>query len=160
MQFYKYFSVFLTWNCGSSSSSRAAALNYQRRGLMMDLYDARFMSNGSCGFVLKPAAMRDEVSYFSANSRDGLPAVAPQTLHVKVSPPFPPSQPKDPDFSCYRLLLLHTVTGKTSQHFVEPSHHENSEKLWKYSPFTPRSLMLNPIDIVVTRIRSQYVKCV
>ena len=61
-----------------------AALNYQTHGPMMDLNDALFASNGMCGYVIKPAAMREEVSYFSANARDGIPAIAPQTIHVKI----------------------------------------------------------------------------
>ncbi|KAK5855254.1 hypothetical protein PBY51_005373 [Eleginops maclovinus] len=40
--------------------------------------------NGNCGFVLRPAIMRQEVSYFSADTRDTVPGVSPQLLHVKV----------------------------------------------------------------------------
>jgi len=60
------------------------ALNYQTCGLMMDLNDGRFMQNGSSGYVLKPAVMREEIAYFSANTRDIIPGVSPQILHVKV----------------------------------------------------------------------------
>ena len=60
------------------------ALNYQTAGLMMDLNDGRFLANGACGYVLKPQIMRDEISYFSANTRDVIPGVSPQRLHVKV----------------------------------------------------------------------------
>ena len=62
----------------------AVALNYQTAGLMMDLNDGRFLANGACGYVLKPQIMRDEISYFSANTRDVIPGVSPQRLHVKV----------------------------------------------------------------------------
>jgi len=51
----------------------------------MDLYDGRFLQNGGCGYVLKPAIMRDEMAYFSAGTRDIIPGVSPQILHVKVS---------------------------------------------------------------------------
>lgn len=51
---------------------------------MMDLYDGRFRQNGGCGYVLKPSVMREEISFFSANVRDLVPGVAPQTLHIKV----------------------------------------------------------------------------
>ncbi|KAK5855253.1 hypothetical protein PBY51_005373 [Eleginops maclovinus] len=53
-------------------------------GLMMDLNTAWFRQNGNCGFVLRPAIMRQEVSYFSADTRDTVPGVSPQLLHVKV----------------------------------------------------------------------------
>ena len=63
----------------------AVALNFQTSGLMMDLNDGRFMQNGSCGYILKPAIMREEIAYFSANTRDVIPGVSPQILHIKVS---------------------------------------------------------------------------
>jgi len=62
----------------------AVALNYQTCGLMMDLSDGRFMQNGSCGYVLKPAVMRDEIAYFRAGTRDIIPGISPQILHIKV----------------------------------------------------------------------------
>ena len=35
------------------------ALNYQYPGLAMDLNRGRFLKNGGCGYVLKPAVMRE-----------------------------------------------------------------------------------------------------
>ena len=61
------------------------ALNYQTSGLMMDLNDGKYIQNGGCGYVLKPAIMREPIAYFSANTRDVIPGVSPQILHVKVS---------------------------------------------------------------------------
>jgi len=60
------------------------ALNYQTPGLMMDLYNGWFLKNGNCGFVLKPSIMREEIAYFSANTKDVIPGVSPQILHIKV----------------------------------------------------------------------------
>ncbi|XP_076113869.1 inactive phospholipase C-like protein 2 [Mytilus galloprovincialis] len=68
------------WNCGC----QMVALNYQTAGLMMDLYNGFFLKNGACGFVLKPAIMREEIAYFSANTKDVIPGVSPQILHIKV----------------------------------------------------------------------------
>ncbi|KAJ8299405.1 hypothetical protein KUTeg_023465 [Tegillarca granosa] len=68
------------WNCGC----QMVALNYQTPGLMMDLYDGLFKKNGNCGYVLKPAIMREEIAYFSANTKDVIPGVSPQILHVKI----------------------------------------------------------------------------
>ncbi|KAI0207494.1 Inactive phospholipase C-like protein 1 [Lamellibrachia satsuma] len=68
------------WNCGC----QLVALNYQTSGLMMDLNDGRFLQNGGCGYVLKPAVMCDEMAYFSANTRDLIPGVSPLILHIKV----------------------------------------------------------------------------
>jgi len=62
----------------------SVALNYQTCGLMMDLSDGRFMQNGGCGYVLKPAVMRDEIAYFKAGTRDIIPGISPQILHIKV----------------------------------------------------------------------------
>ncbi|KAJ0005424.1 hypothetical protein NQD34_015318 [Periophthalmus magnuspinnatus] len=60
------------------------ALNQQTPGAMLDLHRGRFSQNGGCGFVLRPAVMRDEVSYFSAHTQGCVPGVPPQTLRVKV----------------------------------------------------------------------------
>ncbi|KAM4630850.1 inactive phospholipase C-like protein 2 [Polymixia lowei] len=68
------------WKCGC----QIVAMNYQTAGLMMDLNTAWFRQNGNCGYVLRPAIMRQEVSYFSADTRDTVPGVSPQLLHVKV----------------------------------------------------------------------------
>jgi hypothetical protein len=67
----------------------AVALNYQTPGLMMDLNDGRFKQNGGCGYILKPAIMREEIAYFSANTRDVIPGVSPQILHIKVLAAYP-----------------------------------------------------------------------
>ena len=64
--------------------SISVALNYQTAGLMMDLYNGFFLKNGACGYVLKPAIMREEIAYFSANTKDVIPGVSPQILHIKV----------------------------------------------------------------------------
>uniref|UniRef100_A0A4W4GSW2 Phosphoinositide phospholipase C n=1 Tax=Electrophorus electricus TaxID=8005 RepID=A0A4W4GSW2_ELEEL len=60
------------------------ALNQQTPGAMLDLSRGRFAQNGACGYVLRPAVMREEVSYFSAQSQGCVPGVPPQTLRVKV----------------------------------------------------------------------------
>ncbi|XP_060582672.1 inactive phospholipase C-like protein 2 [Ruditapes philippinarum] len=68
------------WNCGC----QMVALNYQTPGLMMDLYNGWFNKNGGCGYVLKPAIMREEIAYFSANTKEVIPGVSPQILHIKI----------------------------------------------------------------------------
>ncbi|XP_069694036.1 inactive phospholipase C-like protein 2 isoform X2 [Periplaneta americana] len=68
------------WNCGC----QFVALNFQTPGQMMDLYDAKFKQNGGCGYVLKPSVMREQISLFSANSKDLIPGVMPQFLHLKI----------------------------------------------------------------------------
>ncbi|XP_048779849.2 inactive phospholipase C-like protein 1 isoform X2 [Ostrea edulis] len=68
------------WNCGC----QMVALNYQTHGLMMDLYNGFFRRNAMCGYILKPAIMREEIAYFSANTKDVIPGVSPQILHIKV----------------------------------------------------------------------------
>ncbi|KAM7152992.1 inactive phospholipase C-like protein 1 [Macrochelys suwanniensis] len=68
------------WNCGC----QIVAMNYQTPGPMMDLHTGWFLQNGGCGYVLRPSVMRDEVSYFSANTKGIVPGVSPQVLHVKI----------------------------------------------------------------------------
>ncbi|MEE6489983.1 hypothetical protein FKM82_015755 [Ascaphus truei] len=68
------------WNCGC----QIVAMNYQTPGPMMDLNIGWFLQNGGCGYVLRPSIMRDEVSYFSANTKGVVPGVSPQGLHIKI----------------------------------------------------------------------------
>lgn len=68
------------WKCGC----QIVSMNFQTAGLMMDLNTAWFRQNGNCGYVLRPAIMREEVSYFCADTKDTVPGVSPQLLHVKV----------------------------------------------------------------------------
>uniref|UniRef100_A0A1A8P8Z8 Phosphoinositide phospholipase C n=1 Tax=Nothobranchius rachovii TaxID=451742 RepID=A0A1A8P8Z8_9TELE len=68
------------WKCGC----QIVSMNFQTAGLMMDLNTAWFRQNGNCGYVLRPAIMRQEVSYFSADTKGSVPGVSPQLLHVKV----------------------------------------------------------------------------
>uniref|UniRef100_A0A8C6WLS2 Phosphoinositide phospholipase C n=1 Tax=Neogobius melanostomus TaxID=47308 RepID=A0A8C6WLS2_9GOBI len=68
------------WKCGC----QLVSMNFQTAGLMMDLTAAWFRQNGNCGYVLRPAIMRQEVSYFSGDTRDSVPGVSPQLLHIKV----------------------------------------------------------------------------
>ncbi|XP_013911986.1 PREDICTED: inactive phospholipase C-like protein 2 [Thamnophis sirtalis] len=68
------------WKCGC----QMVAMNYQTPGLMIDLNAGWFRQNGGCGYVLRPAIMREEISYFSVNTKDTLPGISAQLLHLKV----------------------------------------------------------------------------
>ncbi|XP_059822942.1 inactive phospholipase C-like protein 1 isoform X1 [Hypanus sabinus] len=68
------------WNCGC----QLVAINCQIPGPMLDLNVGWFRQNGCCGYVLRPAIMRDELSYFSANTEGVFPGVSPQVLHIKI----------------------------------------------------------------------------
>ena len=49
---------------------------------MMDLYDGKFRQNGGCGYVLKPAMMRQPG--FSI-SKEAVPLSPPQLLRIRVN---------------------------------------------------------------------------
>ncbi|XP_043548869.1 inactive phospholipase C-like protein 1 isoform X1 [Chiloscyllium plagiosum] len=68
------------WNCGC----QLVTINYQTPGPMLDLNVGWFRQNGCCGYVLRPAVMRDEVSYFNAYIKGIVPGSLPQLLHVKI----------------------------------------------------------------------------
>ncbi|KAA0189067.1 hypothetical protein HAZT_HAZT008672 [Hyalella azteca] len=51
---------------------------------MMDVYEGKFRANGGCGYVLKPAVMRDHISVFSVATKDPIPGVIPQLLKIKI----------------------------------------------------------------------------
>ena len=65
-----------------------AAINQQTQGLSFDLNVARFRQNGNCGYVLKPALLRDPKSSFNplGSSQISLPGITPQMLQIKVTP--------------------------------------------------------------------------
>lgn len=96
------------------------ALNQQTPGAMLDLTRGRFMQNGGCGYVLRPAVMREEVSYFSAQSQGCVPGVPAQTLRVKVisahSLPKPQgSGAKGEVIDPYVVLELHGVPADCAE---------------------------------------------
>lgn len=62
------------------------ALNFQTPGPEMDVYLGRFQDNGACGYVLKPAFMRDPSTTFNARSLTQGPWWAPKRLRVRVQP--------------------------------------------------------------------------
>ncbi|XP_041057316.1 inactive phospholipase C-like protein 1 [Carcharodon carcharias] len=68
------------WNCGC----QIVTINYQTPGPMLDLNIGWFRQNGCCGYVLRPAIMRDEVSYFNAYTKGIVPGALPQVLHIKI----------------------------------------------------------------------------
>ncbi|XP_078084774.1 inactive phospholipase C-like protein 1 isoform X2 [Mustelus asterias] len=68
------------WNCGC----QIVTINYQTPGPMLDLNIGWFRQNGCCGYVLRPAIMRDEVSYFNAYTKGIVPGTLPQVLHIKI----------------------------------------------------------------------------
>uniref|UniRef100_W5K3S9 Phosphoinositide phospholipase C n=1 Tax=Astyanax mexicanus TaxID=7994 RepID=W5K3S9_ASTMX len=96
------------------------ALNQQTPGAMLDLNRGRFSQNGGSGYVLRPAVMRDEVSYFSAQSQGCVPGVPAQTLRVKVisahSLPKPQgSGAKGEVIDPYVVLELHGVPADCAE---------------------------------------------
>ncbi|XP_006890656.1 PREDICTED: 1-phosphatidylinositol 4,5-bisphosphate phosphodiesterase delta-1 isoform X2 [Elephantulus edwardii] len=68
------------WNAGC----QIVALNFQTPGLEMDLYQARFQDNGACGYVLKPAFLRDPSSTFNPRALTRGPWWTEKRLTVRV----------------------------------------------------------------------------
>lgn len=62
----------------------SVALNFQTPGLMMDLYDGKFRQNGGCGYVLKPAMMRQPGYSVPSSLRETAPISPPQLLRIRV----------------------------------------------------------------------------
>lgn len=63
-------------------------MNYQTAGKSMDIYFGRFLSNGNCGYVLKPSYLRSNPIPLplSTNRLSTTPYSSniPQMLHIKV----------------------------------------------------------------------------
>ncbi|XP_045027920.1 inactive phospholipase C-like protein 1 isoform X2 [Daphnia magna] len=74
------FSPLEFWNAGVPM----VALNFQTPGLMMDLYDGKFRQNGGCGYVLKPAMMRQPGFSIPSSLRESAPISPPQLLRIRI----------------------------------------------------------------------------
>lgn len=59
------------------------ALNFQTPGYEMDLNAGRFLINGQCGYVLKPACLRQPDTHFDPEC----PGPPKTTLTIQVSSP-------------------------------------------------------------------------
>uniref|UniRef100_A0A3P8TUB7 Phosphoinositide phospholipase C n=1 Tax=Amphiprion percula TaxID=161767 RepID=A0A3P8TUB7_AMPPE len=68
------------WNGGC----QIVALNFQTPGEQMDLNQGRFLQNGQCGYVLKPAFMYQPATTFNPENVGGGPAHKPVLLTVRV----------------------------------------------------------------------------
>ncbi|NXU37723.1 PLCZ1 phosphodiesterase, partial [Drymodes brunneopygia] len=66
------------WNVGC----QMVALNFQTPGLEMELQDGKFLDNGGCGYVLKPAFLRDPHTTFTPQNVGGYSK--PMSLSIRV----------------------------------------------------------------------------
>uniref|UniRef100_A0A8C2K2Y6 Phosphoinositide phospholipase C n=1 Tax=Cyprinus carpio TaxID=7962 RepID=A0A8C2K2Y6_CYPCA len=128
------------------------ALNQQTPGAMLDLTRGRFMQNGGCGYVLRPAVMREEVSYFSAQSQGCVPGVPPQTLRVKVisahSLPKPQgSGAKGEVIDPYVVLELHGVPADCTEQRTRTANFAHLKR----PKFTVFSFQVNMPELALLR---------
>ncbi|XP_032126273.1 1-phosphatidylinositol 4,5-bisphosphate phosphodiesterase delta-1 isoform X3 [Sapajus apella] len=68
------------WNGGC----QIVALNFQTPGAEMDVYQGRFQDNGACGYVLKPAFLRDPNATFNPRALAQGPWWARKRLNIRV----------------------------------------------------------------------------
>lgn len=68
------------WNGGC----QIVALNFQTPGPEMDVYQGRFQDNGACGYVLKPAFLRDPNATFNPRALAQGPWWARKRLNIRV----------------------------------------------------------------------------
>ncbi|KAK5855995.1 hypothetical protein PBY51_007623 [Eleginops maclovinus] len=68
------------WNGGC----QMVALNFQTPGEQMDLNLGRFMPNGRCGYVLKPAFLCSPTSDFNPENTGGGPGHTPTQLTIRI----------------------------------------------------------------------------
>ncbi|XP_051569905.1 1-phosphatidylinositol 4,5-bisphosphate phosphodiesterase delta-3-A isoform X2 [Myxocyprinus asiaticus] len=68
------------WNAGC----QMVALNFQTPGEQMDLNQGRFLTNGRCGYVLKPDFLCQPKSNFDPENTGGGPGHTPTQLTVRV----------------------------------------------------------------------------
>ncbi|KAA0712069.1 1-phosphatidylinositol 4,5-bisphosphate phosphodiesterase delta-4 [Triplophysa tibetana] len=68
------------WNVGC----QIVALNFQTAGVEMDLNDGLFSQNGRCGYVLKPAFMRNTDKSFDPEIPQNQDGYQPLSLYIQV----------------------------------------------------------------------------
>ncbi|XP_072239128.1 1-phosphatidylinositol 4,5-bisphosphate phosphodiesterase eta-2 [Leuresthes tenuis] len=77
------------WNAGC----HMVAMNYQTEGRMLELYRAKFLSNGNCGYILKPKGMCKAA--FNPMLEDPLPGHKKTQLFLKIISGQQLPKPKD-----------------------------------------------------------------
>uniref|UniRef100_A0A8C6P7L5 Phosphoinositide phospholipase C n=1 Tax=Nothobranchius furzeri TaxID=105023 RepID=A0A8C6P7L5_NOTFU len=80
------------WNAGC----HMVAMNYQTEGQMLEVYRAKFLSNGNCGYILKPKCMIKGV--FNPVQEDPLPGHKKTQLVLKIISGQQLPKPKDSMF--------------------------------------------------------------
>uniref|UniRef100_H2LG24 Phosphoinositide phospholipase C n=1 Tax=Oryzias latipes TaxID=8090 RepID=H2LG24_ORYLA len=80
------------WNAGC----HMVAMNYQTEGRMLELYRAKFLSNGNCGYILKPKRMCKAA--FNPMLEDCLPGQKKTQLVLKIISGQQLPKPKDSMF--------------------------------------------------------------
>ncbi|XP_075894792.1 1-phosphatidylinositol 4,5-bisphosphate phosphodiesterase delta-3-A [Nelusetta ayraudi] len=68
------------WNAGC----QMVALNFQTPGEQMDLNQGRFLANGRCGYILKPAFLCSPKSNFNPENTGGGPGHNPTQLTIRI----------------------------------------------------------------------------
>ncbi|KAM6904617.1 1-phosphatidylinositol 4,5-bisphosphate phosphodiesterase delta-3-A-like [Xenentodon cancila] len=68
------------WNGGC----QMVALNFQTPGEQMDLNQGRFLTNGRCGYVLKPSFLCSPTSNFNPENTGGGPGHIPTQLTIRI----------------------------------------------------------------------------
>ncbi|KAK5884683.1 hypothetical protein CesoFtcFv8_018481 [Champsocephalus esox] len=68
------------WNGGC----QMVALNFQTPGEQMDLNQGRFLPNGRCGYLLKPAFLCSTTSDFNPENTGGGPGHTPTQLTIRI----------------------------------------------------------------------------
>ncbi|NXD44427.1 PLCZ1 phosphodiesterase, partial [Copsychus sechellarum] len=75
------------WNVGC----QMVALNFQTRGLPMELQDGKFLDNGACGYVLKPEFLRDCNTSFTPRNVGGYSKPMSLSIRLISGHQLPPS---------------------------------------------------------------------
>ncbi|UJR21175.1 hypothetical protein I4U23_024273 [Adineta vaga] len=70
----------------TSHAQEKLAMNYQTAGKFMDIYIGRFLTNGGCGYILKPSYLRPNKTTIANNrlTNNFYSSNTPQILHIKV----------------------------------------------------------------------------
>jgi Ca2+-binding EF-hand superfamily protein len=118
------------WNAGC----QIVALNYQTPGRSMQLNRGRFRQNGACGYVLKPAVMRDPNSAYDVNAKKPAKGVLRKTITVRVisgqNLPKPGEKSKGEVIDPYVVVELVGVPADAAQHTTKTVDDNGFNPMW------------------------------
>lgn len=115
------------WNLGC----QLAALNFQTsESLAMQLLRGKFRQNGNCGYVLKPAYLRDVDLRFDPNAQSGVSIPGTQQMTFSINVISGLDLPRAKSISPCVQVELYGISDDTRYQCTETMTHDGMSPIW------------------------------